>query len=343
MSDLSLTAFDQFEGICRHYATATPAVASDGLAELAEQFIAIKRHLGHRYHTNGRILKCFLEFMSGRGVLHPADLSLAHMTAWASSMAHLEPLVWMRYVTAVSVFFDHLRAIGLLVNNPCSFLRRRGRSNFRPHIFSTDELRRIFALASKQGPVTERALVYLVLYACGLRASEATNLQVRHLDEQQGTIFIAKTKFNKQRLLPLHARLLERLIRFRNEMRSGAEVHDPLFVNANRRQHDPAALSAHFRDDLKSLGIFYPKHVEQGVRYGSPRLHSLRHSFAVHRLLRWYQQGEDVQTKLPLLSTYLGHGQVRYTQVYLKITGLLLREGHKRFADRFEQAFPLEP
>lgn len=343
MSDISLTAFDRFEGICRHFAVATPTVASDRLDELAEQFIAIKRHLGHRYHTNGRILKRFLEFMRGRGVLHPSDLSLAHMTAWASSMAHVEPLVWMRYVTAVSVFLDHLRAIGLLVNNPCSFVRRRCRSNCRPHIFSTDELQRIFALGNKQGPVKERALVYLVLYACGLRASEATNLRVCHLDEQQGTIFIAKTKFNKQRLLPLHERLLERLIRFRKESRPAAAAHDPLFVNANGRQHDPAALSCQFRDDLKSLGIFYPKHVEQGVRYDSPRLHSLRHSFAVHRLLRWYRQGEDVQSKLPLLSTYLGHGQVRYTQVYLKITGLLLREGHKRFADRFEKSFPLEP
>ncbi len=173
--------------------------------------------------------------------------------------------------------------------------------------------------------------------------SEGIHLKLRDLDVQCGTIFIEKTKFNKDRLLPLHPRVLDRLRSYRDEHRRGAAPDAPLIVNEAGRVHHVNHLSSHFRQDLIHLGLYHKTRDIDGVRYGSPRLHALRHSFAVHRLLRWYREGADVQNKLPLLSTYLGHSAIEYTQVYLKATALLLRQADRRFADRWERKFPLEP
>jgi len=344
MSELSPSPQELTDTLWHYFAgPGEPVPDPDLLEPLAERFVRLKQHLGHRYHLNGDYLRDFLRFLRGRGVHAPQDLSLEHMVAWAAYRAHVQPTTWMREVSAVSVFLDHLKVLGKITTNLTCFLRRRPTSNFRPYIFPPDQLRRVFALQETAGPVGDRALVYLLLYACGLRVSEGVHLKLRDLDVERGTIYIEKTKFNKDRWLPLHPRVLGRVKRYRDDRRSGAPPEAPLFLHAGGRAHHPQRLSSHFHQDLTRLGLYRPTRELDGLRYGSPRLHSLRHSFAVHRLLRWYREGVDVQAKLPLLSTYLGHSAIEHTQVYLKITALLLREAHERFAGRWEREFPLEP
>jgi integrase len=344
MNEISPSPQEITDRIWRHFAGPPEAVPDpDFLESLADQFIRLKQHLGHRYHLDGGYVRNFLRFLGGRGVHRPQQLSLDHMMAWGASRAHIQATTWMREVSAVSVFLDHLKVLGKISTNLACFLRRRPRSDFRPYLFTIDELRRIFALRDAGGPVRHRALLYFLLYACGLRVSEGIHLKLRDLDDRRGTIFIEKTKFNKDRLLPLHPSVLDRLRAHRDEHRRGAAPDDPLIVNAQGRVHHVNTLSSHFRQDLIHLGLYHETREVDGVRHGSPRLHALRHSFAVHRLLRWYRDGADVQNKLPLLSTYLGHSAIEYTEVYLKATGLLLYQGHRRFADHWERKFPLEP
>lgn len=333
------------DALWHYHAGPSPAAVSDDLAALADQFIQLKRHLGHRYHASGASVRHFIRFFHERGVRRAAELTPEAVSAWAASRAHLHSLTWMREVSAVSVFLDHLKALGQIANNPCTVLRRRIHSNFRPYIFTPDELRRIFALADSSGPARPRARVYLVIYACGLRVSEAVRLCCRDFDAAQGTLFIRDSKFRKDRLLPVSPRLVDRLRQYRSEGRAEALPHARFFVNphADGRPYTSTLLSHHFRLDLLHLGLYQPTRETDGVRQGSPRLHSLRHTFAVNRLLRWYRQGVDVQAKLSLLSTYLGHSHVDHTQVYLKITGLLLREANHRFAGRWEKEVPLSP
>jgi integrase/recombinase XerD len=344
MDDLSPSPQEMTDRIWHYFAGPTEAVPETDLLEpLAERFIQLKQHLGQRYLVNGRCVRDFLRFLGGRGVHHAWEVSLDHMLAWDASRAHVQGTTWMREVSAVSVFLDHLKVLGKISTNLTCFLRRRPTSDFRPYIFTVDELRRIFTLQEAGGPGGDRGLVYFLLYACGLRVSEGIHLKLRNLDVEQGTIFIEKTKFNKDRLLPLHPRVLDRLRSYRDNRRAGAPPEAPLFLNARGRGYDVDHFSRHFHQDLTNLGLYQKTREADGLRYGSPRLHALRHSFAVHRLLRWYREGADVQKKLPLLSTYLGHSAVEYTQVYLKITALLLREAHERFVGRWEGEFPLEP
>ncbi len=342
MDDLSPSPHEMTDRLWNYFAGPAEAVP-DLLIPLAERFIRLKQNLGARYSLDGKYISGFLRFLDGRGVQRSQDLSLEQMLAWSASRSHVQTTTWMREVCAVSVFLDHLKMLGKIPTNLTCFLRRRTRSDFRPYIFTVDELRRIFALEQSCGPVRDRALVYFLLYACGLRVSEGIHLKLKDLDVDQGTIFIKKTKFNKERLLPLHHRVLDRLRSYRADCRAGAAPNAPLFLNAGGRPYAVSHLSSHFRQDLIDLGLYQKTRDADGLRYGSPRLHALRHSFAVHRLLRWYREGADVQNKLPLLSTYLGHAAVEYTQVYLKITALLLREAHERFAGRWEREFPLQP
>ena len=96
-------------------------------------------------------------------------------------------------------------------------------------------------------------------------------------------------------------------------------------------------ISKYFRQVLQHLGIYRPETCAQGCYYGTPHLHNLRRAFAVHRLLRWYRQAANVDVKLPLLATYMGHGYFGYTKTYLTLTQELLTEAGQRFARRFDR------
>lgn len=206
-----------------------------------------------------------------------------------------------------------------------------------PYIYSHDELRRLLAATAsfpnRKGvlePATLRAIL-LLLYGAGLRRSEALSLTLADVDLTEAIVTIRQTKFYKTRLVPLGAQLHEAMLSYAAARataghsqaketfffvtRAGAQVPDQLLDRAFRRLRVHAGIG---RTD--------------GGRYG-PRLHDLRHTFAVHRLTEWYRAGADVQRLLPQLATYLGHVNISGTQVYLSMTPELLREA----AGRFEQ------
>lgn len=321
--------------------------AADGpartLAALAAEFVGLKRLLGHRYAKPAEHLDRAIAFLSARGVRFPAELTPAALAAYAVERRHVAPSTWRGIIDSLSVFADHLCALGRLDANPCALLRRSDRRLFRPYIFAREELARLFAVAPGRPTGTPRALVLRTIYAGALRRSEAVSLSMRHFDSAQGTLTIEGAKFGKSRLAPLSPPAHARLTAWIRAGRRGAGPDEPLFPNVAGRRMCANRLEKGFRRDLECAGIVYRSVIEEGVRHGPPCLHSLRHSFAVHRLLAWYREGVDVQAKLPLLSTFLGHSHIRHTQVYLTITRALLEEGRRRFAARWEKEFPLEP
>ena len=168
-----------------------------------------------------------------------------------------------------------------------------------------------------------------LLYALGLRHGEVRRLCIRDVDFTRGVLSIRQTKFHKSRYVPFGPKVGECLRRFLDARRTvlqPLQEDDPLFVTLWRPPVRPRFLRAAFHGILRNLGITAP----EGRR--RPRLHNLRHSFAVHRLLRWYREGVDVQARLPLLSAFLGHVEPQYTAVYLTATAELLREANDRFS-----------
>jgi integrase len=165
----------------------------------------------------------------------------------------------------------------------------------------------------------------LVYYGAGLRLCEATNLTRADVDLSGSILTIRNTKFGKTRLVPVGPQLGRALVQYDRTRQKGRPADAPFFTATAGGHVQPNTLGINFRILCDRAGICRTDARQQ------PRIHDLRHTFAVHRLTSWYQQGADVQRLLHQLSVYLGHVCLRYTQVYLSMTPELLREASQRF------------
>jgi len=169
-------------------------------------------------------------------------------------------------------------------------------------------------------------MIFALLYGLGLRVGEAVRLHLRDVDLQQNVLFIRETKFSKSRLVPLGPKLAARLRHYIEERHDVTREPDrPLFSFTKRGCICPETISQTFHALVPKLGLALPPGVS------TPRLHDLRHAFAVGTLLRWYRQGIDPNRRLIHLSTFLGHVDPNSTAVYLTITDKLLAEADRRF------------
>jgi integrase len=247
---------------------------------------------------------------------------------------------WERKHQSLRGCFRYLVSRGILVNSPFQEPAPRIQRTFRPYIYSHDELRRLLeAISLEQSyrrllePETLRTII-LLLYGAGLRAGEALRLRPCDVNFQDRVLSIWGTKFFKSRLLPIGESLTAALARYSQQRQSvrPLDEHSPSFFTT--RTGKPVRLGlleAAFVRLRERAGIRRPS-----ADRWQPRLHDLRATFAVHRLVAWYREGADLQTRLPFLATYLGHVNVSGTQAYLPMTHELLAEASRRF-ERYAQ------
>jgi len=209
----------------------------------------------------------------------------------------------------------------------------RQASGFRPHIYSDSELHALIVEAAKLTPPRSLrpqtyATLLSLLYCTGVRISEALKLMLTDVDLEDGVLYVRESKFHKSRAVPLHPTAVEGLRAYRRARDARGHRLDseaPFFVNEWRRPLNYQVVCATFLQIARRAGVRPPA----GQR--GPRIHDLRHTFATRRLLAWYRDGKDVQARLPLLATYLGHVSIRSTQVYLEVSSELLQEAATRF------------
>ncbi len=185
---------------------------------------------------------------------------------------------------------------------------------------------------SLRGPTYQTLLG--LLYSTGLRIGEAMALNLADFHRDDIRLYIAQGKFHKARWVPLStstAGTLSRYVDLRRQTRP-CSPDSPLFLNQRGRRLHHCTVDQCFHDLLKQCGI------AQTSRTG-PRLHDLRHTFAVHRLLAWYRDGKDINARLAWLATYMGHVNIRSTQVYLHPTAELLEQVNRRFHQHYLQHF----
>jgi len=334
-----------------YYQSRVQSSPTQGLDALAEEFIQLKKYLGRRYLAVGDRIRFFIKFLKQRKIRMARQLTTEAVVEFSKSRAHLRTSSWLTELNAVNVFLEHLKGTGKIECNPCIFLAQRRRPTYVPYVFSHDEMLRILnrpALKSGQWAYIKHTqwTVWFMLYACGLRVSDLTKRNLKDYDREKGVLQIWKSKFGKDRLIPLHLasiKVLEDYMRRRTLRFGSPALDDPLMVNDRGKRLVAHKLSLDFRRLLRKLCMYRRDRFEHGVQYGGPRLHSLRHTFAVHRLLKWYREGAEVQKKLLLLSTYMGHSSIVHTEVYLRITSLVLREAARRFSKTWETQFPLKP
>jgi integrase len=187
-----------------------------------------------------------------------------------------------------------------------------------PHIYHEAEIVELLAAArglnpqDSLRPSTFETLFGLIASA-GLRVSEALSLMDTDVDLSDGTLLVRQTKFAKSRLLPLHPSTVEVLVRYRQlrswQVQTTTDTTFFIGTRGHRLRQPLGSCQVHriFNQLRDQLGW-----VDRGA-HGNPRIHDLRHSFAVRRLMLWHEQGIDVDQAMLALSTYLGHAKISYT------------------------------
>lgn len=199
----------------------------------------------------------------------------------------------------------------------------RAAARYIPYIFTRQEMVALFAAVDRcsedprspdRGPVL--STLFRVLYGTGLRAGEALQLQQRDVDGTNGTLSIRNAKGHKDRCIPLHPALTDRLSGYLARQ-SHALPTTPVFPNRAGEPYAVVTIYGYFRRFLAAAGMAH------GGRGKGPRLHDLRHTYSVHCLQQWIADGVDLTVALPYLSAYLGHTGLQSTQDYLRLTAEL--------------------
>ena len=242
---------------------------------------------------------------------------------------------WHTRYHALKGFFRFAVSRGHLNEAPLPTILPKRPPGFVPYIYSRDDIRRLLdAIPSfrrcRTGiePETLRAIL-LLLYGAGLRAREALNLSVADVDLPNAILTVRNTKFFKTRLVPIGRHLtsvLTEYVRWRAVTHPAVGDDSCLFLG----KRGTAIRLDTLEDSFQRLREHAQVRRSDDARY-QPRLHDLRHTFAVHRLTAWYRQGADVQRLLHHLSVYLGHAHLAATQVYLTMTPELLQQAGTRF------------
>jgi site-specific recombinase XerD len=300
---------------------------------LIEQFITYRKSLGECQDVNGRVLRAF-----GRAMGAGADITNVRIDQVAAFLTGTRPLscYWGFKYSVVRVFYHYAISHGYVSVVPLPTVIPKQPSPFVPYIYSHEDLRSLLqAIDSDQRrhallePVTSHTIV-LLLYGTGMRVSEAVHLNCADVDLKGSLLTVRETKFHKSRLVPFGPRLGQVLAQYAARIRKPGE-QDAFFTTRAGTRVNLDTLRDNFRRFCTRAGI----QRADGSRY-QPRLHDIRHTFAVDCLTAWYRQGADVQQLLPQLSCYLGHGSLRATQVYLNMTPELLQEANRRF-ERYTQ------
>jgi integrase/recombinase XerD len=313
----------------------------------ADAYVSLREALGFETNSLRGSLRGLLAFMRARGIPSFAQLDRRTAAAWLNSGSPQELTVIGR-LAAMRGFFRYLVGLGAARENVWSSFSAPKPKRFIPHIFSLAELRTVLNHTRRETRSKNRSFarvratyytMFHTVYACGLRAGEICRLNIGDVDLERSIFIVRETKFGKTRLVPFNSRTRELVGEYLDRLRlpdDGMPPEAPLFLNSWRKAYVSKKFGEHFSRMCVAAGVHRPKMMKGNTVYGSTNLHALRHTFAVHRLLKWYQEGADVNAKLPLLSTYMGHAHYSYTQKYLTVLPRFIDIAGKLFADKFE-------
>ena len=305
------------------------------LGEIMRDHVALMRGRGYRYTTQAAWFLRFDRFLQARPELarEPVAVMLEHWAAAKRTRNHAAECEKLKRTLATAL--RHLDP-SIPVRRPDTRPQKEVARQYRkPHIYSPADVRRMLDIArsypSPRAPLRPLSLhtMLLLAYCAGLRRSEVAHLDLGDVDLQCGTITIRETKFFKTRILPLSDTVMVELRAYMDARRRAGAPQDPqsgLFWHDQGNGRYTSAAIAWLLVNVLRRAELKPLCGRTG-----PRLHDLRHSMVVNRILEWYRSGINPQGRLPFLATYLGHRDINSTLVYITVTQDLLQEASERF------------
>jgi integrase/recombinase XerD len=306
------------------------------LRDLIETYIDYKRSLGMCFGTDAETLRAFCRAMGDVAV---EDVKPEPVLAFIAGIGPVTAY-WRQKFVVLGSFYRYALGRGFATVSPLPTSIPHFPPPLVPYIYSANELERLLVatdtLRTAKSPLqaaTMHALLQL-LYGTGMRIGEALSLTLHDVDLVERLLTVRDTKFFKTRLVPIGPRLTAALMEYvshRRQLPLPAGEASPFFATRTGKCCCYRSVNKLFGRVRQAAGI----QRDRAARY-QPRIHDLRHSAAVHRVIAWYRTGADVQRLLPQLATYLGHVDIGSTQRYLTMTPELLHEASLRF-ERYAQ------
>jgi len=306
------------------------------LAAHIEQYLSTKRALGCKFASEDRMLRLLDRFLVEQRIGSLDDITGECLDQFLASRNRVNPRSYNHLLGVVRRLFDWIVSQQAMPASPLQTRARRETARRLPFLFEPAVIKRLLAEAAllpdnprspMRGPTYET--IFALLAGLGLRIGEVSRLQCGDVDLERDVLQIRDSKFGKSRLVPFGPRLASRMrtyLALRERLGWPCTGSAPLFSWDGKRSVSTNTIRNVFREDLlPRLGLDVP-----AGTFG-PRVHGLRHTFAVRTLLRWYREGVTPATRLNHLSTFLGHTNPASTAVYLTITSELFQEANRRF------------
>jgi integrase len=300
------------------------------LRQNVDEYLALRRALGFKLDRAGHLLPDFVTHLERHG---SSVITVELALAWAKQPPDADSSWWSTRLGVVRVFARHLQAIDPRTQVPPRELLPARSRRATPYLYSPREVAQLMRAARTfRSPFKAQTYATIIglLAVTGLRIGEAIRLDRQDVDLAEGVLLIHKTKFDKSREVPLHTATTEAL-------RAYARRRD---------QHWPKPKTPSFLVSTAGTRLLYSNvqlcfgalgraaGLERRSERCRPRIHDLRHTFAVQTLLGWYRTGVDVEANLPRLSTYLGHVAPSCTYWYLSAAPELLQLAAARLEPR---------
>ena len=310
------------------------------LAPQLQQYLIYRHNLGYSMKASLSHLKTFdrhLMQKQAQQVLLPPSFFMA-----MQADLKIESRSVNRILSSVRVFFNYLVRTGVYSQNPLKDIPYLPENDIMPYIFSPLQVNHLLSAVSSRIRKEARHLYLMdlsyymavvLLARCGLRISEPLRLKLNHYRFDEKTIYIEKTKFKKDRLIPLPASVAVELENYLAARRGllGNVVNNYLLANYAARGLNGNRVGLVFHRAVSDIGLEKLRQIIGNVNISSPTPHSLRHSFAVNTLNRVKKRGGSAQNALPVLAAYMGHSEYKHTIKYLKFIDAQQRLGLVNF------------
>jgi integrase len=294
------------------------------LRQAADDYLKIRRALGYKLRRTSQLLPKFVDFLEKHGA---SFITMRLAVQWATLPKDVSRRWWGERLVIVRQFARYLSSLDPRTQIPPIRMLPCPTQRAKPYVYCDEEITRILAVAHNlQGLLRNSTYATLIglLASSGMRIGEAISLNREDVDWQHQLLLVRTSKFGKSREIILHPTTVQALKKYARERdRSFPRPRSPsFFLSVRGTRLSDSAVHQSFRQLLDLAQI---RRVGRG-----PRLHDLRHTFAVKTLLAWYREGLDVQRRLPLLSTFLGHVGPTSTYWYLTAVPELLELASKR-------------